>query len=105
MTDLKEIAAHRQVSIDFEEDGEIIKSMDPALADILISNLLRNALYHNISGGHIRLRIGENHISIENTGSRDALDRYRILKRFYKLSRKRGSSGHGLAIVKAIYDL
>lgn len=105
MTDLKEIAAHRQVSIDFEEDGEIIKSMDPALADILISNLLRNALYHNISGGQIRLRIGENQISIENTGSPVPLDPDRIFKRFYKSSPKKGSSGLGLAIVKAIGDL
>src|SRR5690625_1834358 len=102
MTDLKEIAAHRQVSIDFEEDGEIIKSMDPALADILISNLLRNALYHSISGGQIRLRIGVNQISIENTGSPVPLDPDHIFKRFYKSSSKKDISGLVLAIVKAI---
>lgn len=105
MMDLKEIAAHRQVSVDFEEEGEIIKSMDPALADILISNLLRNALYHNISGGRIRLRIGEDQILIENTGSPAPLDPDQIFKRFYISSSKKRSSGLGLAIVKAIGDL
>lgn len=100
-----EIAHHKKLSISFTEEDDIVKEMDPALAEIMIGNLLRNALYHNVPNGEIIIRIKRNRLLIKNTGHPKALDPEQIFKRFYKSNPQKESTGLGLPIVKAIADL
>ena len=76
--------------------------MDDQLAEILVSNLLSNAVNHNISGGKIRILIGKASFKICNTGENNSLTDETIFNRFVRGDPK--SFGLGLAIVKKICE-
>jgi signal transduction histidine kinase len=78
--------------------------INPALADILISNLIKNAIRHTKPGKVIRVIVGNNEFKIENDGDMP-LDEQSIFQRFYKDSTSTESTGLGLAIAKAITDI
>jgi len=77
-------------------------SMNRHLAEILVSNLLQNAVRHNDSTRNITIRTSGNKLSVLNAG-KAPLDKERVFDRFYK-SDYSGGSGLGLAIVKQICD-
>lgn len=77
--------------------------MHPQLADMLVSNLLINAIRHNIPGGNIYIEGNEEHFSIQNTGEANELNRHTVFNRFQKHSQSDGV-GLGLAIVKQICE-
>lgn len=103
--DLEAIAEFKAVDIQVDNQQELMTEMDPAMANVLVSNLLRNALFYNISGGKITVELTTDSIRIKNTGDQLALDADRIFTRFYKSDTNQASSGLGLAIVKAICEL
>lgn len=103
---LKDLSHYKNLQISFEEKDKLIIEMNPSLAEILINNLLKNAIYHNLAqDGKIIVLISRNRLSICNTGEDSALDASVIFKRFYKSSGGKDSTGLGLAIVKAVSDL
>jgi signal transduction histidine kinase len=86
---------------------------DPALVEILIANLLENAIRHNIAGGHIQITTsthdGQATLTVANTGPPvPANEAGRLLQPFQHLDRRRGQHqeglGLGLSIVAAIAD-
>jgi len=77
-------------------------TMSHELADIMISNLLRNAIRHTDAHGNINLQTNGHQLLISNTG-KTALDKNRIFARFYKSDYSEGS-GLGLAIVQHICE-
>ncbi|MNY39235.1 putative sensor-like histidine kinase YedV [compost metagenome] len=95
----------KSVRIHLEEEGAAELVMNKDLAAVLISNLLKNAITHNVSGGLVKVFINGNSLVISNTGGPGALNQEKIFKRFQKDSREQSSIGLGLAIVKAIVDL
>lgn len=76
--------------------------MNKELADILVSNLFRNAIRHNEAGGTIIIQTSDHQLTISNTG-KSPLDKSRVFDRFYKSDRSDGS-GLGLAIAKHICE-
>ncbi|MEP7373667.1 MAG: HAMP domain-containing sensor histidine kinase [Chitinophagaceae bacterium] len=76
--------------------------MNPQLADMLISNLVINAIRHSEPFSHILLQSGKHIFTISNPGNQP-LDKHRIFDRFWK-SEHSGGTGLGLAIVKRICD-
>ena len=79
--------------------------MNPYLADILISNLLKNAIRHNHKNGSISIKITENQLTITNSGEKIQGTADDIFKRFYKSSSSDSSVGLGLAIVQKICEV
>ena len=77
-------------------------TMNRELAEILISNLFRNAIRHNVAGGSITIQTATNKLCFYNSG-KEPLDKFRIFDRFYKSDYSEGS-GLGLAIVKHICE-
>lgn len=77
--------------------------IDEGLATILINNLLKNAVIHNVDGGFINISLTETDLIIENSGSESFENPENYLKRFAK--GRTGGSGIGLAIVKEICDI
>lgn len=73
------------------------------LADILLNNLLSNAVHHNAEGGNIEIKLDPQKMSICNSGPALSFDASRIFRRFEKSSHSQGV-GLGLAIVKQICD-
>jgi Signal transduction histidine kinase len=74
------------------------------LAEILINNLLLNAVRHNVSRGRIVIKLEENSFTISNTGNPHPIDEKRLFKRFGKDTADLRSNGLGLAIIKEICD-
>ena len=75
--------------------------INPDLAEILVSNLLSNAIRHNILNGQISVQLMEKKLIISNTGKPTALNSEQIFKRFVKRSGTVGM-GLGLALVESI---
>ncbi len=72
-----------------------------ALTEILISNLLLNAVRYSENGSVITVKHTENELIISNNGSHK-LDKATLFERFKKMSTESKGSGLGLAIVKEI---
>jgi len=80
-------------------------SMDPYLADILINNLISNAIKHSKQREEITLVIKDNLLVISNFGEKSLEHPESLFFRFYRESKANQSTGLGLAIVKKICDL
>jgi signal transduction histidine kinase len=76
--------------------------MNGQLAEVLINNLLSNAVNHNLSGGIIEIFMNEKEFRISNTGEDHFLNNDNIFNRFVKGNSK--SYGLGLSIVKKICE-
>ncbi len=103
--DLEEIAEFKNVKIFVSETSELTTQMDVSLANVVVSNLLRNAIFHNISNGIVNVEISEEAIRVSNTGINAPINKQKIFSRFYKTENNTNGTGLGLAIVKAICDL
>jgi signal transduction histidine kinase len=79
--------------------------LHPSLADILLGNLLSNAIRHNIPNGSIEVKLSTEKLVIRNTGRPPEVSTSELFKRFTKGSYSSNSIGIGLAIVKQICDL
>ncbi len=91
--------------IELVEQGKMLMKIDPYLADVLIDNLLSNALKHAVDKESITIEIGEQEFSVSNKGSQKLQKEERLFSRFYKESDHKKSTGLGLAIVKKICEL
>ena len=75
------------------------------LLEILLSNLLSNAIRYNIKGGTILIKLSKNELVIANNSVLPALDGRKIFQRFYRHEdTKQDGNGLGLSIVKQICD-
>lgn len=77
--------------------------MDAGLAEILVNNLLKNAVKHNLHGGHLHVKLDPRALTVANSGLPHQGDTGKLVERFGK--GPLGDGGIGLAIVKQICDL
>jgi len=105
ISDLEELWSFKKVNISFKQTAELSVEMDSSLADVIVTNLLKNAISYNISNGQISVEISERTLKISNTSQVPKLDQNLIFNRFYKPNHDSKGTGLGLAIVKAISDL
>ena len=104
----KEVATFEELAsmkgLDFEKDiaSGIQLRLDPGLARILVSNLLKNAIRHNNPDGWIKVSLNQDRLSISNSGPAPAVPTEQLFERFQKNSQTSKSLGLGLAIVKKI---
>ena len=75
----------------------------PYLIDILLNNLLSNAIRHNYKSGKISIKLNNDQLVIQNTGENMALEDEHIFTRFHKSSHSEGS-GLGLTISRQICE-
>ena len=77
-------------------------AMNEAMAQVLISNLINNAIKHNIENGSIDVVLDAHQLVITNTGLPPDIDTSQLFERFKKAKVDSESLGLGLAIVKKI---
>ncbi len=99
------LAEANEIRVGYEAEADCTIEADPTLADILLVNLLKNAVTHNFHGGDINISLGSDYISISNSGREEPLDDKLIFERYHSNTASKESLGLGLAIVKKICDL
>jgi signal transduction histidine kinase len=78
---------------------------NPALIEILVNNLLRNAYIHNIPNGWVYVQLSNKGLTIENSGPVLETDPQRLFDRFRKGRVDNRTTGLGLALVRQIAQL
>lgn len=102
LSEFQEIFASRELTLHIRL-GETKQSMSKVLADILLNNLLSNAVRHNMPGGNIIVILTADKLEVQNTGATEGLDPQIIFQRFHKSAQSEGS-GLGLTLAKQICD-
>jgi signal transduction histidine kinase len=74
------------------------------LLDVLLNNLLGNAIKYNLIGGKFHVELNERNLIIKNTGNALTMPTEQLFERFQKDSSASDSLGLGLALVKQICD-
>lgn len=84
-------------------DPDVVTTGNKILFEIVVSNLLTNAVRYTPAGGDIQVILIHNSLSVRNTGS-ESLKLENLFRRFSNSSSSSIGSGLGLAIVKEICD-
>lgn len=102
ITEFQELLADKQIVIREELEPHHIR-LNRGLLNIMLNNLLGNAIQHNRAGGRIVAQLHHNQLSFCNTGAPASLSQQTIFQRFYKSPESEGT-GLGLTLVKQICD-
>jgi len=100
----REIMQLRNIRIEFEASSRGMVEMNEVLAEVLVSNLLSNAVRYNVNKGFIRCSINDQYLIVSNSGLPLSSEPELLFRRFYKSSDNPQSVGLGLSIVKKITD-
>jgi signal transduction histidine kinase len=95
----KELFQSKQIDLLFNATDFTIH-FHQHLAEILISNLLNNAIRYTAVGGTISIELNQNFLIVSNTAIAGSLDKEKVFTRFYKASDT--GTGLGLSIINEI---
>lgn len=102
LEDYKEVYTHKHIQVTCQVVSDFTVQMNDMLANMLITNLLKNAFVHNVESGKLRIEIQKEYFSIQNSGVSTPLDSVKIFQRFYQQQKNEGNTGLGLAIADAV---
>ncbi|PTR01685.1 signal transduction histidine kinase [Mucilaginibacter yixingensis] len=100
--EFQELLADKHIVIREELEPHHIK-LNRDLLNIMLNNLLGNAIQHNRPGGRIVVQLTGQQLSFCNTGTAVSLNQQTIFQRFHKSPESEGT-GLGLTLVKQICD-
>jgi len=100
----QELIEMKSLRLDQEIEDNVEVNMHPILSDILLNNLLSNAIRHNNENGLIEVKLSGKVLRISNTGDPLEVEGKEMFKRFIKHNQSSDSIGLGLAIVKQICE-
>ncbi|WP_336702389.1 HAMP domain-containing sensor histidine kinase [Chryseobacterium indologenes] len=101
---LREHFEQKNISVTEHIFNEVQVSGNNILAEILINNLIINAIRHTTAGGSISLQLTDSVFEVSNSGT-EKLNTDFLFKRFSKLSTDNSGSGLGLSIIQEICRL
>ncbi|MCW3118393.1 MAG: hypothetical protein JWM28_2475 [Chitinophagaceae bacterium] len=100
------LAEQKNITVRNLPGAEITVDANRSLLEILVSNLITNAIRHTPPGGSVLIgQENKDELTIKNTAKNGALDPSRIFQRFQKESPDNNSTGLGLAIAGKICSL
>ena len=104
LRDLEDLIEQRKISIktELEPVGPV---MHPALAEVLVNNLLTNAIRHNLQEGRIEIDLQPGKLIVCNTGNPINGNPEQLFERFRKETTQSASLGLGLALAKTICEV
>jgi signal transduction histidine kinase len=104
LSNYEELISAKSITVKKNIPDKIMMNINETLAVILISNLITNAIKHNIDGGTIEISITGNSLSVSNTGLPLESSPSDLFERFKKDKVSSESLGLGLSIVKKICE-
>lgn len=104
ISNFSEMASHKNVVLNFSANQKVSKNMNPDLAYMLFSNLIKNAISHGNSQTEILMELDEKQFSISNFSESDSLEEEPVFERFQKFNGNTNSTGLGLSISKSIAE-
>lgn len=102
---VSELAALKSLSIETTLTDAHYLVIDPFLLDIVLKNLLRNAISYGTPDGPIRIHTTTEDLSISNYGTTSDIPEEKLFERFYRNHKHQSSLGLGLSLVKKICEL
>lgn len=105
LNDLSELMVMKSIAVKENIAENVHVVIHPSLADIMITNLLSNAIRHNVEGGNVDIDLTSERLLIANTGLPPQMPLEETFHRFKRASHDSDSVGLGLAIVKQICDV
>ncbi len=101
LRDLEDLIEQREITVKtaIEQTGPV---MHPALAEVLVNNLLTNAIRYNVNGGTIDITLSPGRLVVRNTGVPIHIEPELMFERFRKEGTHSASLGLGLALAKTI---
>lgn len=100
----QDFAIHRNIKIFQEIQPNKTVEINLLLAEILVGNLLKNAIRYNQDGGYLNCILKDNQLIISNKGDKLPFPETQLFNRFVKHPKHPESTGLGLAIVKQIAE-
>lgn len=101
ISNLEEHIDQKNISLSTNIEENVKSLGNISLTDVLINNLLINAIRHTDIDGNIRIELSKQYLRISNSGF-EGLNSDLIFKRFSRFSNDSSGSGLGLAIIKEI---
>jgi signal transduction histidine kinase len=95
----------KNITLELNLSEDVMVKMNPTLAEILLTNLIQNAIRHNSENGKIIIELKENQLTISNSGEPLTVPKEHLFMRFKKNDASKESLGLGLAIVNSICKL
>lgn len=105
IVDFSDYAEYQKIKIKYLKKDLWVYKMNKDLAEMLVMNLVKNAIVHNLQGGELIIKLSSSSFLIENTSNEPSMPADKLFKRFNKNPNSKSSSGLGLAIVKAIAEV
>ena len=96
----QELMEHQGLKVNANIEENRVLTSNPMLADMVVSNLLKNAIRHNVEGGTIEVQLDNHCLRVRNTGKVIDFDPSTLFERFQKGDASAEGTGLGLAIVK-----
>ncbi len=101
---LQELIDLKNLNVKTSLNEQCTIKMSGTLLEILINNLLTNAVHHTKAGGAVDIQLNGNKLVIKNSGDKKLQNPDKIFERFYKDDPSSQSIGLGLSIVKKICE-
>lgn len=92
----------KNIHLELNLVGDCLVKMNSTLAEILLTNLIQNAIRHNTENGKIIIELKDNKLIISNSGAPLTVPKEQLFMRFKKNDASKDSLGLGLSIVKGI---
>jgi len=98
---LRDYISDKKLTLERTRFDHLVLNCNVTLVEVLLNNLLINAIAHSEENGQIMIKLDGQTLTIQNTGQ-VPLNSQMIFKRFVVASSEKTSSGLGLAIVKEV---
>lgn len=104
LENFKDLIQVQELEIQKKYAPPLTVNMSATLAEILVANLIQNAIRHNTEKGWIKIEIQQRTLRISNPGKFLEVEPASLFKRFKRDTDIEESLGLGLSIVKRICD-